>query len=58
MRAVTVQWLKATQQSVKALRIFPFIDDDGVINGLKAELPVYLATTEDVVINTEERKVK
>ena len=57
MCPVSVQWLKPTQQSVEALRIFPFLDDDGIINGLKAELPAYLAATEDVVINTEERKV-
>ena len=57
MCSVSVQWLKPTQQSVEALRIFPFLDDDGIINGLKAELPAYLAATEDVVINTEERKV-
>ena len=54
---VSVQWLKPTQQSVEALRIFLFLDDDGIINGLKAELHAYLAATEDVVINTEQRKV-
>ena len=52
MCPVNVQWLKPTQQSVEALRIFPFLDDDGIINGLKAELPAYLAAIEDVVINT------
>ena len=40
------------------MRIFPFLDDDGIINGLKAELPAYLAATADVVISTEVRKVK
>ena len=44
MCPVSVQRLKPTQQSKKALRIFPFLDD-GIINGLKAELPAYLATT-------------
>ena len=58
MCPVSVQWLKTTWQSVEALRIFPFLDDDGIINGLKAELPAYLAATEDVVINTEDRKVE
>ena len=58
MCPVSVQWLKPTQQSVEALRIFPFLDDDGIINGLKAELRAYLAVTEDVVMNTGERKVK
>ena len=58
MCSVSVQWLKLTQQSVEALRIVPFLDDHGIINGLKAELPAYLAATEDVVINTEEGKVK
>ena len=58
MGHVSFQWLKPTQQSVEALPTFPFLDDDGIINGLKAELPAYLAATEDVVINTEERKVQ
>lgn len=58
MRPVSVQWLKPTQHSVETLRIFPFLDDLGIINGLKAELPAYLAATEDLVIDTEERKVK
>ena len=44
---VSFQWLKPTQQSVEALWIFPFLDDDGIINGLKAELPAYLAATEE-----------
>ena len=57
MCPVSVQWLKPTQQSVEALGIFPFLDDGGIINGLKAELPAYLAVTDDVVIK-EQRKVK
>lgn len=52
MCPVCIQRLKLTQQSVEVLRIFPFLDD------LKAKLPASLADTEDVVINTEERKVK
>ena len=40
------------------MRIFPFLGDDGTINGLKAELSAYLAANEDVVINTEEPKVQ
>lgn len=56
---VSVQWLKPSQQSVEALQIFPFLDDDDwIINGLKDELPAYLAASEEVVINTEDRKVK
>ena len=59
MCPASVQWLKPTRQSViEALRIFPFLHDEGIINGLKAELPAYLAATEDVVTNTEEREVK
>ena len=58
MCPVSVQWLKPTQQSVEALRIFPFLDDDGIINDLKTKLPAYLAATEDLVINTEKRKVQ
>ena len=40
------------------MRIFAFLGDDGIINSQKAELPAYLAANEDVVINTEERKVQ
>lgn len=58
MCPVSVQWLKPTQHSVETLRIFPFLNDDGIINDLKAELSAHLAATEDVVIDTEERKVK
>ena len=56
--SVTVQWLRPTNASVESLRAFPFLDSDAIINGLKAELPAYMAAAEDVVIPTEEKKVE
>ena len=54
---VKIQWLKPTNALVESLRAFPFLDSEATIDGLKAELPAYLAATEDVVIPTEEKKV-
>ena len=34
------------------------MDSDAIINGLKAELPVYLAAAEDVNVLNEEQKVE
>ena len=50
---VRIQWLKPTNALVESLRAFPFLDSDATIDGLKAELPAYLAATEDVAIPTE-----
>lgn len=47
-----------TDASVESLRAFPFLDSDAIINGLKAELPVYLAAAEDVNVLSEEQKVE
>ena len=58
MCPVNVQWLKPTQESVESLRAFPFLDSDVIINGLKVELPTYMAAAEDVSISTEEKKVE
>ena len=55
---VRIQWLKPTNALVESLRAFPFLDSDTTIDGLKAELPAYLAAVEDVVIPTEEKKVE
>ena len=55
---VRIQWLKPTNALVESLRAFPFLDSDATIDGLKAELPAYLAATEDVVIPTEEKEVE
>ena len=55
---VTIQWLKPTNALVESLRAFPSLDSDTTIDGLKAELPAYLAAAEDVVIPTEEKKVE
>ena len=56
--SVRIQWLKPTNALVESLRAFPFSDSDATVDGLKAELPAYLAAAEDVVIPTEEKKVE
>ena len=40
--------LKPTQSEIQALRIFPFLNNDSVIEGLVSELPRYVASAEDV----------
>ena len=55
---VRIQWLKPTNALVESLRAFPFLDSDTTNDGLKAELPAYLASAEDVVIPIEEKKVE
>ena len=50
---VRIQWLKPTNALVESLRAFPFLDRDAITDGLKAELPTYLAAAEDVVIPTD-----
>ena len=55
---VRIQWLKPTNALVESLRAFRFLDSDATVDGLKAELPAYLAAAEDVVIPTEEKKVE
>ena len=37
---VRFQWLKPTNVLVESLRVFPFLDSDTTIDGLKAELKV------------------
>ena len=58
MCPVAVQWLRSTVANVSALRIFPFLDSDIIIDGLNAELPNYIAAAQDVAVSTEEEKVK
>ena len=58
MCPVNVQWLKPTQETVESLRACPSLENDVIINGLKAELPIYMAATEYVPISTEEKKVE
>ena len=53
---VRIQWLKPTNALVESLRAFPFLDSDTTIDGLKAELPAYLAAAEDVVTRLKRRK--
>ena len=58
MCPVAVQWKRPTVATVSALRIFPFLNSDKIIDGLIAELPNYVAAVQDVVVTTEEEKVK
>ena len=58
MCPVAVQWLRHTVANVSALRIFPFLDSDIIIDGLNAEQPNYIAVAQDVKVYTEEKKVK
>ena len=55
---VSVQWLRPTDASIESLRTFPFLNSDEIINGLKAELPDYVAAAEDVNVLNEEQKVE
>ena len=43
---------------MKALRQFPFLDGNNVINDLVMELPNYLAAAQDVIMPCKENKVK
>ena len=57
MCPVAVQWMRPTAATVSALRIFPFLNSDRIIDGLIAELPDYVVAAQDVVVTTEEEKV-
>ena len=43
----TLRSLAPTAATVQQLRIFPFLNDDSIINDLCAELPQYFAAAED-----------
>lgn len=58
MCPVIVCWLRPTQATVEALRIFPFLYSDGTFNSLVRELPQYMTASQDLVIECEEKKVK
>ena len=58
MCPVTVQWLRPTPANVEALRQFPFLDSNDVINDLVTEMPNYLAAAQDVIMACEQDKVK
>lgn len=47
MCPINVQWLKPTQVTMKSLWAFSFLDNNVIMNGLKAELPIYMAAAED-----------
>ena len=55
---VRIEWLKPTNALVGSLGAFPFLNSNTTIDGLRAELPAYLAAAEDVVIPTDEKKVE
>ena len=55
---VRIEWLKPTNALVGSLGAFPFLDSNTTIDGVRAELPAYLAAAEDVVIPTDEKKVE
>ena len=55
---VSIQWRRLTNVLLESLRAFPFLYSDAIIDGLKAELPAYMAAAEDDVISTEENKVE
>ena len=40
---VAVQWMQPTAATVSALRIFPFLNSDRIMDGLIAELRDYVA---------------
>lgn len=54
---VRVQQLKPTPEEVSALRVFPFLDNDGLIAGLQKELPPYMAEAEGVRLQDGEQMV-
>ena len=58
MCPVSAQWLRTTPANAKALRQFPFLESDEVINDLVTELPNYLAADQDVIMPCKEDKVK
>ena len=45
-----IQWLKPTNALEESLRAFLFLDSDATIDGLKAELPAYLAAAAEYVV--------
>ena len=45
--------LKPTASDIDSLRVLPFLDSTPVIDGLKSELPMYLAAAEDVSSQTD-----
>ena len=47
---IQIRNLKPTATDVRA---FPFLDSTSLIDGLKSELPTYLAVAEDVSSQTE-----
>jgi hypothetical protein len=58
MCPVAVQWLAPTAETIKTLKIFPFLNNDATIDALVKELPQYVAAAQDVIISSEEKKVE
>ena len=44
--------------TVSAVPFFPFLNSDKITDGLIEELPDYVAAAQDVMVTTEEKKVK
>ena len=58
MCPVTVQTLSPTPADVQQLRVFPFLDDDAVLNDLAVELPLYLTEAEGTRIVEDDFAVR
>ena len=58
MCPVAVQWLAPTAETIKTLKIFPFLNNDATIDALVKELPQYVAAAQDVIISSEGKKVE
>ena len=54
---VLAQSLSLTPEKVNALRAFPFLDKDDIIQGLTDELPQYLAAIDGVELQSDDEKV-
>ena len=58
MCPLSVQWLSPSEETARALKIFPFLHNDATIDALLKELPQYVTAAQDVVISSEEKKVE
>ena len=54
---VLAQRLSLTPEKVNALRAFPFLDKDDIIQGLTDELPQYFAAIDGVELQSDDEKV-
>ena len=54
---VKIVEIKPSASDIERFRIFPFLDSDSIINGLKVELPKYLATAEDISPEIDQTRI-